>query len=152
MILGTGLRFQMPKVKSQNSKYLFTFQYLPVLMYVAVEYCIPKVSEKEMEDLAEDLKKPGDKRDGQVLAIYDRVFQLIKRKIEEFDLKVPVLFQSEEVNRLALTYFNGNREVNNQFPIALNQPILVSNQRSARISALVSTSSGRSRSQKLFVS
>ena len=105
-----------------------------------------------MEDLAEDLKKPGDKRDGQVLAIYDRVFQLIKRKIEEFDLKVPVLFQSEEVNRLALTYFNGNREVNNQFPIALNQPILVSNQRSARISALVSTSSGRSRSQKLFVS
>ena len=78
MILGTGLRFQMPKVKakSQNSKYLFTFQYLPVLMYVAVEYCIPIVSEKEMEDLAEDLKKPGDKRDGQVLASKLVVFLL----------------------------------------------------------------------------
>ena len=92
-------------------KYRFTFQYLPVVMHVAVELCIPTVSDKEMQDLYDELKQPGDKRDGQVLAIYDRVFELIKMKIEEFDLRVPVLFQSDEINRLALTYFNANREV-----------------------------------------
>ena len=81
-------------------------------MAIAVKCCIPKVTDQEMENFSEELKIPGERREGQLLANYDRLFIILREKIVQYDLDVPILFKNNDaINRLALTYFNTNREV-----------------------------------------
>ena len=57
------------------------------MMKMTVDLCIPKVTPEEMEYFAGDLKVPGDRREGQLLAVYDRVYIYLKSEMEnEMDL------------------------------------------------------------------
>ena len=80
-------------------------------MSIGVATVLPKVTQDEMEELAGVLKKAGDKREGQILANYDRVYKTISAAITEYDLQKPVLFQSVEIDRTSAIYFNTNQEV-----------------------------------------
>ena len=83
------------------------------MMKMTVDLCIPKVTPEEMEYFAGDLKVPGDRREGQLLAVYDRVYIYLKSEMEKcVGLELPLLFRGNEVDRLALTYFNMDTEVN----------------------------------------
>ena len=79
-------------------------------MSIGVANVLPKVTKDEMEELAGVLKKAGDKREGQILANYDRVFKTISAAIKEHDLQRPILFQSNEIDRTSAIYFNTNQE------------------------------------------
>ena len=64
-----------------------------------------------MEDLAAVLKKPDDKRDGQLVAQYDRFYTAVKDRAVEFGIPLPALFEKDVIDRTALTYFNTDDEV-----------------------------------------
>ena len=87
------------------------FQFLPVLLQIALEISLPRVTETEMETLAGHLKKPRDKREGQILAIFDRLFKLLEEGITTHGLRRPLLFEGEGIDRRCLTAFNTNIEV-----------------------------------------
>ena len=80
-------------------------------MQIALQICLPRVTEVEMEDLAGHLKKAQDKREGQILAIFDRLFMFLKEEIAMYNLREPLVFLSEGIDRRCLTAFNSNEEV-----------------------------------------
>ena len=94
-----------------GSQYFSYSQFLPVLMKLAIVICLPTATPAEMEDLAGDLKKPGDKRGGQTLAMYGRLFECMKNAIEKYGLRKAILFESEGIDRRSLIAFNTDTEV-----------------------------------------
>ena len=96
-----------------------SFQFKPILLSLGIDVLLPKVSNPEMEALDSVLKTPGDKREGQVLANYDRVYQHIRDKAMEYDIPLPPLFEKDSIDRTALTYFNTNKEVGHLFLLCL---------------------------------
>lgn len=89
------------------------FQFYPVLMQLALEVCLKKVTEAEMEELelAGHLKTPGDKREGQVPAVYSRLYKVVKRAIETWGLRKPLLFESEGIDNRSVVALYRNMEV-----------------------------------------
>ena len=81
------------------------------MMKLAIEICLPRASPAEMEDLAGDLKRPGDKRGGQTLAMYGRLYGYMKDAIEKYGLRKAILFESEGIDRRSLIAFNTDTEV-----------------------------------------
>ena len=81
-------------------------------MKLALETCVPAVTKEEMGDISHVLKIPGDKREGQVIASYDRFYKAIKGAAEEYGFPVPAAFQLDQIDRRSSTYFNTNMEVN----------------------------------------
>ena len=78
---------------------------------MGIDALLPKVTELEMETYESILKKPGDKREGQLIANYDRVFSILKERALKYEFPLPLLFQQDTIPRTSLTYFNTNREV-----------------------------------------
>ena len=76
-----------------------------------METCVPPVSKEELESVSHLLNKPGDKREGQVIASYDRIYSVMKEKIVEHGFRTPIVFESDEIDRRSSTYFNTNSEV-----------------------------------------
>jgi hypothetical protein len=102
--------FLIPLARTLNF-YFLLFQYLPVVLSMGIDALLPKVTELEMETYESILKKPGDKREGQLLANYDRVFKMLKDCALKYEIPLPLLFQQDTIPRTSLTYFNTNREV-----------------------------------------
>jgi hypothetical protein len=80
------------------------------MLSLGVQTLLPKVTYEEMEELEGFLRKPGDRREGQLLANYDRVYKEIKIGIEEFALPLPRLFQMDYIDRTSATFFNTSTE------------------------------------------
>ena len=80
-------------------------------MKLALETCVPPVTNAEMEDISHLLKIPGDKREGQVIASYDRVYTALKRAGVQHGFPVPSVFEPEHIDRRSSTYFNSSSEV-----------------------------------------
>ena len=80
-------------------------------MKIAVDICIPKVTEEEMECLSGEMKVPGDRREGQILCIYDRIHKFLKIEMMNNGIDLPPLLNQGEIDRYALTYFNSDKEV-----------------------------------------
>ena len=78
---------------------------------MGIDALLPKVTELEMETYEAILKKPGDKREGQLLANFDRVYTILKEGALKYGFPLPLLFQHDNIPRTSLTYFNTNREV-----------------------------------------
>ena len=76
-----------------------------------MDTCVPAVTKEEMGDISHVLKIPGDKREGQVIASFDRVYRAIKGAIEEHGFRAPAAFSSDHIDRRSITYFNTNMEV-----------------------------------------
>ena len=72
---------------------------------------MPNVTPKEMDEFNPILKNPGSKREGQVLAGYDRVYGVLKAAVHKFGFKTPAVFESSGVDRRSSIYFNTNKEV-----------------------------------------
>ena len=81
---------------------------------MGIETLLAKVTNREMEVLDSVLKKPGDKREGQLLANYDRVYMYIKDLAMEHNIPLPPLFETDDIDRESLIYFNSNKEVSTQ--------------------------------------
>ena len=94
-----------------GNKYYLIFQLKPDLLSMGIDMLLPKVTNQEMEALDTVLKTPGDKREGQVIANFDRMYQHIKDKAQELNIPLPLLFESDSINRTALIYFNTDKEV-----------------------------------------
>ena len=62
----------------------------------------------EIEEILEQLK---DKRVAQRFVTYDRIFLALQTAAKEFGFPLPKVFQSEFVDRTAITYFITNEEV-----------------------------------------
>ena len=86
-------------------------KFLPVLFSLGVDCILPRCSDTELNDLEDVLKKPRDRREGQVIIGYDRLFTALKDICERLSLRTPPLLKSETIDRMSLTYFNTNREV-----------------------------------------
>ena len=86
-------------------------KFLPVLFSLGVDCILPRCSDTELNDLEDVLKKPRDRREGQVIIGYDRLFTALKNICERLSLRTPPLLKSETIDRMSLTYFNTNREV-----------------------------------------
>ena len=93
------------------SRLIVCLQFLPDLLSLGVDTLLAKVTSLEMEDLAAVLKKPDDKRDGQVVAQYDRFYIAVKDRAVEFGIPLPPLFETDGIDRTALIYFNTDEEV-----------------------------------------
>ena len=78
---------------------------------MGIECLLPKVTNNEMEVLAPVLKKPGDKREGQLLANYDRVYMHIRDMAIEHNITLPPLFEADDIDRTCMIYFNTDEEV-----------------------------------------
>ena len=87
------------------------FQFLPVLMKLALDTCVPPVTKVELELVSHVLNKPGDKREGQVIVSYDRIYSTLKEAGVQHGCRVPPVFQSDGIDRRSSTYFNTNSEV-----------------------------------------
>ena len=92
-----------------NAKELSSFK--PVLFAMGVRSILPIVTDEEVQDLSEVLKKPGDRREAQVVECYRRLFYDCLEKIENFNLKKPKLLASGIVDYSSLTYFNTDQQV-----------------------------------------
>ena len=86
-------------------------RFLPVLFSLGVKCILPRVSRDELDGLAGVLKQPRDRREGQVLIGYDRLFSALKEAVIRFDLNMPPLLRSENIDRMSLIYFNIDRTV-----------------------------------------
>ena len=64
-----------------------------------------------MEALDSVLKTPGDKREGQVIANYDRVYMHVREKALEHNIPLPILLEKDDIDRAALIHFNTDQEV-----------------------------------------
>ena len=80
-------------------------------MKLALEACVPPVTKAEMENISHTLKIPGDKREGQVIASYDRVYSALKEANQLYGFRVPAVFEEEHIDRRSSVYFNSNNEV-----------------------------------------
>ena len=78
---------------------------------MGIETLLPKVTNAEMEELDSVLKKPGDKREGQVLANFDRVYMYMKDMAITNNIPLPDLFKKDDIDRTCMIYFNTNQEV-----------------------------------------
>ena len=78
---------------------------------MGVATVLPRVTDDEMTDFDGLLKTPGDRREGQLVANYDRVYKTLEAAIEAHSLPKPIMFQSETINRTSLLYFNTDEEV-----------------------------------------
>ena len=57
------------------------------------------------------MKKPGNKREGQPIANYDRFFKIVKEGAIKYDIPLPPVLEPDTIDRTALIYFNTNNEV-----------------------------------------
>ena len=80
-------------------------------MQLAVQTCVPACTPEEMERVDPVLRVPGDKREGQLIVNFDRVFMAVENAIEEYGLERPDLFKADGIDRRSMTYFNTNNEV-----------------------------------------
>ena len=78
---------------------------------MGIETLLPKVTNAEMEVLDSVLKRPGDKREGQLLANYDRVYMFMKDVAITHNIPLPPLFEKDDIDRTCMIYFNTNQEV-----------------------------------------
>ena len=83
----------------------------PVLFAMGIRCILPIVTDEEVQELSEVLKKPGDRREAQVMECYRRLFYDCLEKIDTFELKKPKLFTSGIVDYSSLTYFNTDQQV-----------------------------------------
>ena len=90
-------------------------KFLPVLFSLGVECILPRCSDTELADLEEVLKRPRDRREGQVISGYDRLFLALRNVCDRLSLKMPPLLRSETIDRTSLTYFNTDHEVSDYF-------------------------------------
>ena len=72
---------------------------------------LSKVTDDEMVDLDCVLKRSGDRREGQILANYDRVFKILNCVCDDLELVKPPLMMKNCVDRRSLIYFNTGEEV-----------------------------------------
>lgn len=86
-------------------------QYLPVLYALGVEALLPKITPAQRAELADIMKTPKDKREGQVYQQYDNIYRACQDAITRHNLDVPPLFNCKEIDRTALIYFNRKTEV-----------------------------------------
>ena len=86
------------------------YKYLPVILGLGLCSMLKRITDPQMEAYDGILKVDGDDREGQVLLNYDRLHSAIDDAITFYDLDRPLLFQSDTIDRNALTYYN-NREV-----------------------------------------
>ena len=82
-------------------------------MQLALETCLKKVTTAEMEELelAGHLRRPGDKREGHVSAVYSRLYKVIQRAIEKWGLRKPLLFEAEGIDNRSVVALYRNMEV-----------------------------------------
>ena len=78
---------------------------------MGVATVLPRVTDAEMADFEGLLKIPRDRREGQLVANYDRVYETVESAIDTYALPKPIMFHSETINRTALLYFNTDEKV-----------------------------------------
>ena len=118
----------------RNSKEAYGF--LPVLLSLGQSCVLPKITpdllqgnklglksylsirvdnlnsfESVLSGLDDVLKQKRDKREGQRILTYDLMFLALKAAIAQYNLPVPLVFQSSHIDRTSMTYFNTCEEV-----------------------------------------
>ena len=84
--------------------------YLPVLLGLGLSCMLDRITDQELPLYDGLLKRDGDDRQAQVLLHFDKTHEAVEVAIEEFNLNIPLLFQSSPIDRTALTFYN-EREV-----------------------------------------
>ena len=64
-----------------------------------------------MKDLEDVLKVKDERREGQRIVAYDRLFKALQDKAKEFDLPVPEVLMSKFIDRTSITHFNSSDQV-----------------------------------------
>lgn len=84
------------------------YEYKPVMLAMGVATLLQRISRAELAELSEVLQNPNDKRAGQVIFSYDNIYKYCKDVIKSLGLvdDIPALFDSEDIDRTALIWFN----------------------------------------------
>ena len=91
----------------KSAKQLRTF--LPVLLGLGLDCLLEKITDDDLLAYEDVMKDPDDDRFAQVLLNYDRVHSALADAITEYTLDPPLLFQTQTIDRTALTYYNGKQ-------------------------------------------
>ena len=86
-------------------------EYLPVLYGMGLDALLPRITQAQLADISDVLNNPKDKREGQIILQYDNIFKACQDAITRFNLDAPPLFNSGDIDRTALIYFNHQQEV-----------------------------------------
>ena len=81
------------------------------MLSYGVDTLLDIVTYEELESYENFLKKPGNKREGQIIANYDRFFKIVKDGAIKFGIPLPPVLEPDTIGRTALIYFNTNNEV-----------------------------------------
>ena len=87
------------------------YEYLPVVLSWGVDAVLPKVTPTEVAGLDDVLLKKKDRREGQLIRNYDRMFRKCREAIIKYKLEAPPLFLCDVIDRTSMIYFNSNTEV-----------------------------------------
>ena len=83
------------------------YVYCPVLLGIGLSCMLTEIGDDDLPQYDGLLKTDKDDRTGQSLLDYDRVHKVLSDAITEFELDPPLLFQKSEIDRTALTFYNG---------------------------------------------